>query len=478
MISLKYFFTKTFFSKLFLHSLYCYDITNQCLRNTNLIGWKITMEKNLFLTDYLNILKVFRSLNTKPSDALRDIADNGYDAGATELRVHLEEKKLSTEQRRNNGKQLDRIVISDNGRGMTEFEILKSLVPAETGRERNLANDLGYFGIGLISSGLSVGNVIQVYTRSASGCFYSYIDYREKQVNPTPVNLVRECTEDEIQRVLNPYLRRASTGTVVILSDLCRLPASRNVVDDLRKQTEVAFARGYYNLKDKLSVFVNGNAVRFYDPLEKSGSVHLSPVYIIPVTKDKDGNKIDESITVQFSVIKSRNSKRIYPKYQNPSLATQGFSVIRNGRELCWAQNFDMWAPTPPKNAFRGIITYEAKQLDELIFDVDVNKSSIKIINKEIYAKIDALRHKYFSEEVEPRYQNQRATNAENREDRKNTVSISSMRTIQTTLKLDSPNKDSNLVVDEIKSIDLDELTFKDAFTKIEQWQSLLKANN
>ncbi len=137
-----------------------------------------------------------------------------------------------------------------------------------------------------------------------------------------------------------------------------------------------------------------------------------------------------------------------------------------------------MWAPTPPKNAFRGIITYEAKQLDELIFDVDVNKSSIKIINKEIYAKIDALRHKYFSEEVEPRYQNQRATNAVNREEKKNTVSISSQRTIQTTLKFENPNKESNLVVDEIKSIDLDELTFKDAFTKIEQWQSLLKTSN
>jgi HSP90 family molecular chaperone len=102
------------------------------------------MEQNLFQTDYLNILKVFRSLNTKPSDALRDIADNGYDAGATELRVHLEEKKLTAEQKRSTGKQLERIVIADNGRGMSHFELLKSLVPAETGRERNLTTDLGF----------------------------------------------------------------------------------------------------------------------------------------------------------------------------------------------------------------------------------------------------------------------------------------------------------------------------------------------
>lgn len=435
------------------------------------------MESSLFQTDYLNILKVFRSLNTKPSDALRDIADNGYDAGATELRVSLEEKKLTTEQKRNNGKQLERIVISDNGRGMTQFEILKSLVPAETGRERNLASDLGYFGIGLISSGLSIGNVIQVYTKSDSGCFYTYIDYREKLANPNPVNLVRPCTEDEINRILIPYLRRSNTGTVVILSDLCRLPASRNVVDDLRKQTEVAFARGYYNLKDKLSVFVNGNPVRFYDPLEKSSSVHLSQKFTIPVTKDKDGNKIDESITVQFSVIKSRNSRRMYPSYQNPSLSTQGFSVVRNGRELCWAQNFGMWAPTPPKNAFRGIITYEAKELDELIFDVDVNKSSIKIINKEIYAKIDALRHKYFSEEVEPRYQKQRATNAENREEKKSTVSISSQRTIQTAIKFDNSNK-GDAVVKKLLDADLDEMTPREAYDFVEELQTFLKAEN
>lgn len=433
------------------------------------------MEQNLFHTDYLNILKVFRSLNTKPSDALRDIADNGYDAGATELRVHLEEKKLSTEQKRASGKQLERIIIADNGRGMSHFELLKSLVPAETGRERNLATDLGYFGIGLISSGLSIGNVIQVFTKSEHGCFYSYIDYREKQVNPTPVNLVRPCTSDE-ELKLTAYLRRSPTGTVVILSDLCRLPASRNIVDDLRKQTEVAFARGYYNLKDKLTVYVNGNPVRFYDPLEKTSAVHLSPVFTIPVTKDRDGNKIDESINVQFSVIKSRNSRRLYPSYQNPSLATQGFSVIRNGRELCWAQHFGMWVPTGPKNAFRGVITYEAKELDELIFDVDVNKSSIKIINKEIYAKIDALRHKYFSEEVEPRYQKQRATNAENREEKKNTVNVSVQRTIQTALKFDAtPVKKSETVIKKLLEVDLEDLTLRNAFDMISEWQTFLK---
>ena len=69
-----------------------------------------------FDTRYENLLKMIRSIGTKPSDALRDIADNGYDAGATELRVHLEEKKLTVEQKRSTGKQRDFIIFQNIGR--------------------------------------------------------------------------------------------------------------------------------------------------------------------------------------------------------------------------------------------------------------------------------------------------------------------------------------------------------------------------
>ena len=423
-----------------------------------------------FDTRYENLLKMIRSIGTKPSDALRDIGDNAYDAGASELRIWTIEKKQTAEQFRSNGKKLETIVIADNGRGMTKYETLKSLVPAETGRERDLSAELGYFGIGLLASGFSIADTIKVYTRSADGCWFTTVNYLDKMKNPNPENIIRPCTEEEEIRIVNAYLRKSPTGTVIILSDITRLEATRNIVDDLNDRISVSFARGYYYMQDKISVYLNNNKMNYYDTLERGYNNHLSKEYVIPITEDKYGNKIDEKIYVQMSCIKkAENPTRTHPKLQSPSQQTQGWSLVRNNRELANAQKFNMWTSSQPQNNFRGVIRYNGEHLDGHIFDVNISKTQASIINKEVWSKIDKIRLEYFKNEVLPRYEQTRAVNRQNRETKAVLTSLAPKPARPVVKK-------TSAVILRLNSIDMDNTTLKQAFEHLTQLKMLANA--
>ena len=85
------------------------------------------------MPDYLDLLNAFRKLGYSTTSAIADLCDNPYDAGATKCWVSVK-KGVNV---------IDNIVISDNGSGMTQYELQKALVPASTGRTRKLTDELG-----------------------------------------------------------------------------------------------------------------------------------------------------------------------------------------------------------------------------------------------------------------------------------------------------------------------------------------------
>ena len=365
------------------------------------------MEEKEFRPDYMKILKAIRSIGHLPQDAIRDIVDNGFDAGATEVGVYFNEKAPKPKER----KALENIIIVDNGRGMSKFELTKALVPADSGRERDTSNELGYFGVGLVSSGLSFSDKIEVITKGINGYLYTHISYSEKLRTRNPINIIRPCRPEEIARI-DPYLKSNPSGTMVILSTINRLQASAETVADLRRKTTFSVSRGYFHLKDKCVVKIDGNTVRYYDALERDNCIEVSKEYKIPIHKDAHGNAlVNEFITLTMSMIRGKDSKivdREFPSLQNPSPRTQGFSIIRNGRELCWAQTLDMWAPSGPTNQFRGEICYTGKHLDEYIFDVPVTKDRVRILDKSVRDEIKKFQQEFCNSRVIPMYHDNR----------------------------------------------------------------------
>lgn len=409
-------------------------------------------DSSLFQPDYRSLLEYIRNQGIKPEDCLRDIADNGYDAGSDRINILFIEKANRSKM----AKELREIQIIDWGRGMNELETIASLVPASTGRVRNQSYDLGKFGIGLLASSLNICDRVEIVTRSAEGAYYTYLDYNEKQsAGANEINLVRKATIREIE-TLDKVLGLGHTGTIVTLKHITRLPQSKETVPNLISRTEFLFAKGYYHLRDKFKVYIgNENSTKLvapYDPLERNACLDKSPVLKFHVKKDKDGNPIDEYITVQMSFINTYRgySDRPYKKHSKPQLPSAGFSVVRNGRELCWNQSFGLFTNTGLLNNFRAEIVFTGEHLDGHIFTVNSQKTESHIINKAVYQEIAKHVKEYIEKVVEPT----RSGIAENNKQVRNSspkVKVESKPTVHP-------------VLEALRSLDLENLTMKQGF--------------
>jgi hypothetical protein len=416
----------------------------------------MSRDKAQYQSDYKCLLEFIRNLGIKPEDCLRDIGDNGYDAGSDRIKILFIEKQ--TKQKA--AKELSEIQVIDWGKGMNEIETIASLVPASTGRQRDTGKDLGKYGIGLLASSMNICDRVEILTRSVSGAYYTYLDYNEKQ-QPTAdeVNMVRKATAREME-TLDRVLGASQTGTIVSLKQISRLPQTQDLVPNLKLKTEFLFAKGYYHLRNKFAVYI-GNEVSAkriapYDPLERNACIDKSATYRFLVKKDKDGNEIEEYVTLQMSFIDTYRgySERPYKKFAKPTIEGSGFSVVRNGRELCWGQSLSIFTNTGLLNNFRAELTFTGKHLDGHVFTVNAQKTEAHIINKTIFNEVQKKVKEYIDTVVEPT----RSMIAEDNKVKRETSESKKAGTFAP-----KPVK-VHPVIEMLRSLDLDNLTIKQGF--------------
>ena len=333
-----------------------------------------------WMPDYLDLLNAQRKLGYTTEAAIADIADNPFDAGATKCYITLKYKEKNRK-----AKIVDNIIFADNGRGMTEYELSKALIPASTGRVRKYTNELGYFGVGLLASGLALGNRIEIFTRGSEGDFYSYIDWNEKLKSNSPANVVRPCTPDEKTSVLNAYLKESETGTVVWLSDLQLISKKYDV---MMSEIEYHLSTTYYDLRDKYQLFLDNKPVKPWDFIEREDSPFVTEVKSFPVTRDAQGRAIQANVTLQISYVKQTNHKRWF-EIMGRTNDNQGGALIRNGRMLTRGDMMGIEKKNPANNALRFVVTYDDVALDNHIFSLNVQKDKCQIVNKEFKDWLD-----------------------------------------------------------------------------------------
>ena len=350
-----------------------------------------------FMPDYLDLLQANRKLGYSTATAIADICDNPVDAGATQVWV-----ELTTDA--NN--KVNGIIISDNGKGMSEYELQKALVPASTGRVRNVQSELGFFGVGLVASGLSLGNKLEVYTRGTDGDLYSYIDWTEKCLTNNPVNLIRKCNLDESTTTLNARIRKNKSGTVIWISDL---NIAHSKYDSLVEKLEFHLGVTYYNLRHKYQVFLNNKLVKPWDILESGQGHHTSPVFEYPVKRYINGKHVEATIKLQLSYLKKDNQERPSSIYGTVD-ANQAGALERNGRILAYGT----WIVDRQKsgiyNSVRFKVSYDNTDLDSIIFDINVQKDDCKIVDQEFYDWLNKHIQTYWREIGKPTYYKYRRT--------------------------------------------------------------------
>jgi hypothetical protein len=348
-----------------------------------------------FMPDYLDLLQASRKLGYTTCSAIADICDNPFDAGADKTWVEI----IKSDDNKVNG-----IIISDNGKGMTKYELSKALVPASTGRTRQVQNELGFFGVGLIASGLHLGNRIEIFTRGAEGDFYSYIDWDEKCVTNNPVNVVRPCTRDESTTILSSRIRNNATGTVIWVS---KINIAHTKYDDLIQSLEFHLGVTYYNLRDKYQLFINNNPVLPWDLLEVGNAHNTSPVFEYPVKKYINGKHIDAVIKLQFSYLKKENRARPHEFYGTTD-DNQAGALERNGRTLAFGQWMVKRKNSSAYNGLRFRVSYDNTDLDELIFQINVQKDGCSIIDDGFYKWLNKHIQDYWRVEGSPLYEKYR----------------------------------------------------------------------
>jgi hypothetical protein len=349
------------------------------------------------MPDYLDLLNAFRKLGYNTSAAIADLSDNPYDAGASKCWITLK-KGVNV---------IDNIVISDNGRGMSQFELHKALIPASTGRIRKYHNELGFFGVGMVSAGLSLGNRIEVYTRGVDGDLYSYLDWDEKMLSNNPANPVRKCTKDESETVLNPYLHESETGSVIWIS---KTSIAQTRYESLMKQLEFHLGTTDHGLKDSYQVYINNEPVTPWDILESNKNAHLSDVQTFTVNKIVNGKRVEGVVSLQFSYIWSENQERKHPTIMGRTNENQGGALVRNGRTLTFGTMMGIAEKTPLHNALRFRVSYDNPDLDNLVFNINVQKDDCQVVDKDVWEWLQGAVKAYIKEQVRPLNKRYRAT--------------------------------------------------------------------
>jgi len=312
-----------------------------------------------------------RDLGYSLETAIADLIDNSISAGADTIDIICD---VSGEH--------PVMVMLDNGRGMTEDELLDAMRHG-TGnpRQHRLPQDLGRFGLGLKTASFSqCRSLTVVSTRDGTVCGAEW-------------NLDRiDAADDWILSILDdvdihglPYVERLGTrGTAVIWRELDRLMEDEagdrrdEIVNEkleaVGRHLSLVFHRflsGEIKGYGRISLTVNGRPITAFDPFcRKNPATQVLPEEIVRLG--------EAEVRLQPYVLPhhSRLSASEYDYYQDRSdfISNQGGYVYRNGRLMAWGDWFRLVPKGEATKLARVQIDFP-NSLDEA-WTIDIKKST------------------------------------------------------------------------------------------------------
>lgn len=249
----------------------------------------------------INISQVYESLRYNDysvENGLGEIVDNSVEAGASEIRVyfikkyeHIGKKVIE---------EVDKIIILDNGEGMSPEILAKCLVLGCSMREhKNGKLGIGKFGVGMTLGSISLARHVEVYSRnnSNSAFYYTYIDLDEinkKSLEKVPVPIEKPIP-DEYGNFYSGH-----TGTMVVLSNCDRMDCSGKKTSPSEMSGLIAtyLGRTYRKfIEAGLRIYLDDRFVYLHDPLYCAGPTQFD-------TKEKQDPKaeIDSTAVIELPV--------------------------------------------------------------------------------------------------------------------------------------------------------------------------------
>lgn len=340
-----------------------------------------------------SFIKGARDMGIGTLDAVYELLDNSIDADAENIHIHIEENE-------EDGEDYIRIAVEDDGHGIsetitvdgTDYDGITYVLAFGDSYARG-DEKIGKFGWGLSASATCTSLRTEVYTRTADDddWRHTYVDLDEMdRTNDTKPPKATEEGPDHLD-LNNPD---PDTGTVVSFEkcDGTDPKTVRGLVSKLTSEIPRIY-RDY--LDGGVTITVNGTELKPTDPLfmmENAHNVGELPDKVPRVEQpyhnttieleEADGDEThDVEITVVMLDVEAIRSHDEWSRdwMSNHGLIerNQGFSVVRNGREIRNGLTLGIYNKHGSKNYVRAEIRFPS-ELDER-FGIQTNKSRLSV---------------------------------------------------------------------------------------------------
>jgi hypothetical protein len=292
-------------------------------------------------------LTALREMGYDSQASIMDLVDNSIDAGATLVDITIKESGKSCV-----------IDILDDGKGMDEKTLAEALrLGSDT---EHTAEDLGKFGMGLVTASLSMARNIWIVTRQEGKTGYeATFDMGTIERENKFVISLTPARSDKVVGVLDQH------GTLVRLSQIDRIN-DRNVARfaaNLRTKLGQVYR---HFLAKGVKLVVNRRQVVRYDPLMLE---HPATEVILDSKFDLGDGTEAKLVVVELPELGQAGDaeNNIFPD-------NSGFYVVRNGREIIAGETFGFYKKHHAYSHFRAELSYTGKST---VFHEDIKKASI-----------------------------------------------------------------------------------------------------
>lgn len=296
-------------------------------------------------------------------NAIADIVDNSIDANPKNIWIEIHQEKKDFV-----------IKVIDDGIGMNEEKLTEALKLGSE-EEKNIYSDLGRFGMGLCTAGLSMSRKTTVITKKENTYLLLGINDLDWTTKYNEFKSYIGKADDETTNLFHELTKGSLHGTVVIFSNSDKIQNTNQTIfaNLLRKEIGRIFRRF---IEAGKNFYVNGSLVPMVDPLMLSDSetyVYSDEDY--PIKLETQNGTIEDSIRIRMVLLPDFGRQGNEDRGIN--LRNQGFYVMRNERELFAAQTLGVYQQHPELNRFRAEICFSGT-IDEFM-GVHFTKRSISM---------------------------------------------------------------------------------------------------
>ena len=317
------------------------------------------------------------------ADAIKELIDNSLDAQASNIWVEVWSDDLGIN-----------ILVQDDGSGMTKDVLGRVPAFGETNND-GISNKIGRFGFGLPTAVASRTKYAEIYSRTDNAFYYTVIDLDGLEKDPRMK--LPEPGEGNPETEYFGKVQKTKTGTVVVMLRCDRLNYKKpeKIADKIKSELEQTYR---IFIHDGKKMHVNGKPLGISDPLmllkghrhyedlrkglkkeeltEDTGYSkqigEIDPISIQGI--DEKGNNCPGFVRIKLVLLPIEDIDRTGgAKKYGVGYNTQGFYLMRNGRQIAGCRSLRIVAKHPMLTHFRGEIDFDSC-LDDA-FGIQVNKS-------------------------------------------------------------------------------------------------------